>query len=104
VGEDDFLPAEKMVELIRDKIIYALSIYPKVSHSMLQVGIGTSMPPAIWRPVLEDLKRRGIVIERTVSAKSPAGRDQTHEILSLAPSQNDLSPEAENAFRLVQNV
>src|SRR5688572_23414578 len=98
VGEDELIPANKMVDVIREKIIHALTIYPQLSHSMLQVGIGTSLPPALWRPVLDQLKRQGIVVEHTQSVKSPAGRDQTYEILSLASRTDapDLSPEAEN--------
>lgn len=73
---------------IRERISHALSIYPKLSPSMLQVGIGTALAPKIWKPVLETMIKEGVVIKEELSAKTPGNRDLEYTILSLAPSTN----------------
>lgn len=69
---------------IRERIIHVLSIYPKVSTSMLQVGVGTSLMPALWKPVLAQMIVDGIVIEERECHTTPTGRMQTYTVLSLA--------------------
>src|SRR5260370_32502321 len=64
-------------EMIRQRILHVLSIYPKLSPSMLQVGIGTGMPPTLWRPILEQLVKDGAVDRYQLSATHPVSkRDQ----------------------------
>lgn len=83
--EDDFVPAAE--DVIRERIIHVLSIYSKISPSMLQVGIGTALSPNMWRPVLNKLLRDGIVLQGSMSARGPTGRDQTYQFLTLAPKK-----------------
>lgn len=71
-------------EIIRKKIIHLLSIYPKISGSMMQVGIGPSIPPAMWKPVMLQLKEIGLLLETQIQGVSPNGRNQTYTIYSLA--------------------
>ncbi len=68
---------------ISQKIEHVLSIYPHLSPSMLQTGIGTAIPPAIWRPVLQRLISEGIVIESEEVRETPTGRHHLYTILSL---------------------
>lgn len=71
-------------EHIRQRIAHTLSIYPQLSMSMLQVGIGTAFPGILWHPVLEAMIVSGEVIRETVQANNPVtGRDQTYTILRL---------------------
>lgn len=70
--------------LLRDKIKHVLKIYPKLSPSMLQVGIGTAMPPAFWQPVLEIMIAEGEIVREIVSARTPADRQQSYTVLSLS--------------------
>ncbi len=70
-------------EMIREKITHVLSIYPKLSPSMLQTGIGTSMPPFLWRPVLLDLISKSIVKMEEEVREAPSGRHRLYTILSL---------------------
>jgi hypothetical protein len=70
---------------LRSKIIHVLSVYPKLSPSMLQVGLGTSLPPNIWKPHLEDLIIEGVIIRNQKVVESPIGRTQNYVILELAP-------------------
>jgi hypothetical protein len=76
---------EKSVsEQIRERIEYVLGIYPKLSRSMLQVGIGTSLHPSMWKPVLNDMIEDGTIIVKRRPSTNPQGRNLQHEILSLA--------------------
>lgn len=76
---DDFIPLAET--LIKDKILHALRIWPMISPSMLQVGIGTAIMPKLWHPILEQLISEGKVERYEVRAHTPAGRDQTYVIL-----------------------
>ena len=76
-------------DMIRQRILHTLWIYPKLSPSMLQVGIGTSFPPALWHPVLESLIMDGTVIRAQVQATNPISkREQTYTILTAAPADS----------------
>lgn len=79
--EQDFEAAT--TDLIRSKILHVLRIYPKVSMSMLQVGIGTAISPKMWHPIFQSLKKEGKIKEETVAAQGPTGRDQSFTIISL---------------------
>jgi hypothetical protein len=83
-GYDYDFEAGTSDKAIRERIVFALSIYPVVSSSMLQVGIGTSLPPDLWRPNFEYLKRVGIVVERTETIETPTGRMNQFTKISLA--------------------
>lgn len=87
--EDDFIELREAREVIRRKILHTLKIWPKLSPSMLQVGIGTSLSSRMWHPVLDQLIREGKVIRTEQQAKSHIGRDQIYTIISLAPGVDD---------------
>ncbi len=70
-------------QTIRERIIHTLSIYPQLSPSMLQVGMGTSLIPALWKPVLEKMCEEGIVTQKHESRETPAGRQQSYTIIKL---------------------
>lgn len=84
--EEDFVPTTD--DLIRERIIHTLSIYPRISPSMLQVGIGTALSPKMWRPVFEKLISDGIVQQVINTSKSPSNRDQSHTTVSLVQPSN----------------
>jgi len=68
--------------MIRKRIMHTLAIFPRLSHSMLQIGIGTGFPPALWHPVLEALIGSGEVRRFQVKALNPvSGREQVYTIL-----------------------
>src|SRR5436190_949296 len=72
-----------VIGTIRSKILYVLSIYPKLSPSMLQVGIGPSISPTIWRPILTELVREGLVSKQEEERTSNNGRFHRYDVLSL---------------------
>lgn len=82
--EDDFV--EVTNDLVAAKILHTLKIYPKLSASMLQVGIGTALPPKIWRPVLARLEEEGKVKQYDVGFVSPSGRDQIYHVIEAIPA------------------
>ena len=79
---DDFLEREMKLE-IELKILHILGIYPIISPTMLQAGLGPSMKPALWRPVLLSLIANGKVIEDHESLLTPTERSNTYTKLSL---------------------
>lgn len=86
--EDDFVPATE--EYIRGRIIHVLTIYPGISSSMLQVGIGTALGPKLWHPVMDRLKASGRVVETEIMAQAPNGRDLTYKHLTLVPESQSI--------------
>lgn len=74
---------------VEDRIISVLKVYPRISPSMLHIGIGSSMPTKIWRPVLEDMVSRGIISIDHIADLSAKGRSQSHTIISLKETVND---------------
>ena len=68
---------------IETRILHLLRIYPVISPTMLQSGLGPSTKPAQWRPVLVDLIARGKVRENQESMQTPSERYNTYTKLSL---------------------
>ncbi len=78
VTQDELTP-----EMIETKIVHLLGIYPIISPTMLQSGLGPSTKPAQWRPVLQKLITEGKVIEEQKSMQTPSDRYNTYSKLSL---------------------
>ena len=68
---------------IKAKIVHVLTIYPVLSPSMLQVGLGTSLPSYVWAPILEQMIQEGIVIREDVFKEHPSGRTFKYGTLRL---------------------
>ena len=68
---------------IEDKILHILTVYPVISPTMLQAGLGPSTKPALWRPVLSRLMEEGKVVEESESLETPTSRYNTYNKLSL---------------------
>jgi hypothetical protein len=76
---------EAMGDMLREKILFGLSIYPFLSPSMLHVFLGTATPKSIWKDVvLKALVEEGLVCSEEVTLTSPHDRTQTYNILRLA--------------------
>lgn len=74
---------DSQYQLIRDKILKVLEIYPKVSPSMLQIGIGSSIPAQMWRPVLERLIEEGTIIQDDIVSFSASERQQVYRVIHI---------------------
>ena len=71
------------IELLRKRIKFLLGVFPKLGPSMLQVALGTSLSPGIWKPILEQMIQEGEVQRHQETLDTPAGRSVTYTILSL---------------------
>lgn len=76
-------------DLVKEKIVHILRIYPVISPTMLQSGLGAYIQPAIWRPALEELINEGVVVRSQESAQTPHGRHNTYEKLSLRETASE---------------
>lgn len=77
-------------EDIRDRIIHVLRLYPIISPSMLQMGLGPNVAAHEWRPVLDDMVSSGDIIQSTTTVNSPSGRHNTYTRLSLKGSIEEI--------------
>jgi len=78
------VPNEMTAEEIRIKIIHLMKIYPIISPTMLQGGLGPSMKPALWRPVLDELIQEDVILQEQESMTTPSGRYNSYPKLRLA--------------------
>lgn len=85
--EEELVPNEMELDPtqqdIAARIKHVLMIYPKLNPSMLQVGMGTSFPPAFWKPILQKLIENGHIVNNTRTLSGPTGRMQVYTILEL---------------------
>lgn len=70
-------------EDIVERIKHCLTIFPKVSPTMLQMGIGAYINAVKWQPQLEQMIVDGIVIREFITLKSPAERWKSYTLISL---------------------
>lgn len=68
---------------LRKRIKFLLELYPRLGPSMLQTALGTSLPPGLWKPILEQMIQEGEVSRLQETHDTPAGRSQTYTILTL---------------------
>lgn len=81
VVEDELLSDE--LEDIASRITHLLGIYPGISPTMLQAGLGPQTKATAWRPVLEDMIDNGIVKKQVQAATTPKGRHNDYTKLFL---------------------
>lgn len=71
-------------QLLRDKILFGLEVYPFVSPTMMHTFLGTATPSAIWKEVLNHLIAEELVVKTEVRLTSPHDRVQSYTVLHLA--------------------
>ena len=78
-------------KIVRRKIHNALALHPILTPSMLQIAVGTNVPPRIWRPVLIDMIAEGVVCRRDMEVQEvdyaneeAVQRSTFHSVLCLA--------------------
>jgi len=74
------MPAKGDNTDVQDRILHVLTIYPKISPSMLQIAL--NMPIRVWHPILERLIATGQVSRSSHVCLTPAGRHQSYTVLS----------------------
>lgn len=70
-------------EQTREKIVHVLEIWPVISPSMLQIGLGTSFPTSIWKPILDKMVDDGTVKRWEHQKNAPNGSNRSYTRLSL---------------------
>lgn len=68
---------------IKAKIIHLLEVYPVISPSMMQIGIGSSLPAKLWRPILNQMLKDEILKMDVFVHPTATGRQQSYTLLSL---------------------
>ena len=79
-AEQDAIENDKRLN-IRARILHMLRIYPVLSPSHIQQGMG--ILPGVWKPVLETLIDAGEVKRTHEVHETPTGRQQTHTLLEI---------------------
>jgi hypothetical protein len=75
---------DKTMEAVRMRILHSLTVFPKISHSMLQIAIGTGLPGSLWKPILDQLINEGAVKRYTEVVQSPYSyKSQSYTFLTL---------------------
>lgn len=69
-------------EVIKNKILFILSNFPKVSPSMLQIGLGSGLLTSVWHEVLEKMIADKIIFRYHKSVTSPTGRTQNQTVIT----------------------
>lgn len=72
------------IDQLKEKIKHILTIYPCISHTMLQAGIGPQIGPKVWRPVVSEMIAQGEIVQEEISTTSPSGRYITYVRLKLS--------------------
>jgi len=74
-------------ELIRARIIHVLHVYPGISQSMLQIGLGTAFPTDLWKPILNALIAENTIKRIVVQHVTPTNRNQSYAKLFIATTE-----------------
>jgi hypothetical protein len=70
--------------ILREKMMFLLTIYPRLTPTMLHVGIGPQVRPQTWRPIMEALIREGKIKRTGISVHTPKGQYRTYTTLELS--------------------
>lgn len=81
--EEEVAEMTKTQEIVKEKILHILKVYPGISETMLQMGIGPAVKPDVWRPLLEVMIHDGEVQRRTLHLKAPSNRHNRYTKLEL---------------------
>jgi hypothetical protein len=86
VGEhvDQPIVPRETPDRIRERILFLLGHYPVVSHSMLQISLGPNLSPKLWKPVVDELIKEGVLCKEEEAVTSNLGRYQTLVKIRLA--------------------
>ena len=69
--------------VVAEKIVHLLTMFPVISPTMLQAGLGPSTKPSLWRPVLETLIEAKKVHRADEQALTPTNRYNTYTKLMI---------------------
>ncbi len=70
-------------DLLAQKAVFLLTIYPRLNATRLHLGLGPHIPPREWKPVLDRLIEDGVVKREIVNLQSPLGQFRSYTVISL---------------------
>ncbi len=74
----------------RAKLLGLFEVYPVMSASMLQAALGTTLSPALWRPIYDHLIQEGILVAwEQAPHEDHLARSRPYQCISLAPKPSD---------------
>lgn len=77
------ISAVDTTQKLKDKITFVLTVYPRLSPSMLHTGIGPNVQPQVWRPVLEQMIAEGTVLRTDEGVLTHLDQFRTFTVLKL---------------------
>lgn len=92
---------DPVARIFQLKIMSTLLVFPQISRSMLQVGIGPGNIPAAWDPVLDFMITNNVVQTEVINMQGHSGRANTQTIYSLTESGKAL---AERLFKVTRQA
>jgi hypothetical protein len=75
---------DQELQLLRDKILFVLEIFPFLTLSHIHISIGTATSRRLWAPILDQLLEEGKIKLTTLHAKTPLERNQTFKVYHLS--------------------
>jgi hypothetical protein len=91
---------EEELSMLREKILFALTLYPFLARSMLHQCLGTSTSRRLWDPILDALLEEGLIKQTTLTAKTPLDRNQTFKVYHLATKQIAIHANEPNPYNI----
>jgi hypothetical protein len=78
-------------DLARQKVIFALAVYPRLTMSMMQIAVGPHVVRDMWRPALMKLVGEGTVRHVEKEVVTPQGQFRIFKYYELAkPDEHSL--------------
>lgn len=71
-------------DLLAEKLIFSLAVYPRLTSSMLQIAVGMHVSQRLWRPVLQKLVQQGTVKHIEQEVVTPVGQYRNFKFYELA--------------------
>ncbi len=77
-------------EFTKAKLLGLFEVYPIMSASMLQAALGTTLSPAIWRPIYDALIQDGTLITwEQAPDDTQVARSRPYQCIAKAPKPVD---------------
>ncbi len=68
---------------LREQLVHLLGIYPILSTTMIQSFLGAKVRPKVWKPVLEEMIKDGVLVREWVISENYFGQLRSYTCISL---------------------
>jgi hypothetical protein len=80
---------EEVINSIESQILETMEVFPKISPTMLQSGLGPSLKPALWRPALRRLIQQGRIVQKAEFPPAGSQRTRPFTVLELVQKRQN---------------